>query len=160
VLVLSLLILAVMTLIGMAGMQTSILEERMARSYRDAALALQAAEAALRDAETRIRDHLSGLTGFDTSCTNGLCLRDPGDPEAGLARDWETELPAGARATLGVATGTGGLGLVGQQPGYWIEGYRVRPPGSASWTYQYRITAVGHGRRPETRVVLQSVYTP
>ncbi len=73
VLVISLLILLIMTLIGITGMQTSVLEERMAGNYRDIALAFQASETALRDAESRIRDSIDGLTGFSDACTDGLC---------------------------------------------------------------------------------------
>jgi len=50
-LIISLLILIVMTLIGITGMGTSSLEEKMAGNDRDTALAFQAAEAALRDGE-------------------------------------------------------------------------------------------------------------
>ena len=44
-LIISLMILIVMTLIGITGMGTSGLEEKMAGNDRDAALAFQAAEA-------------------------------------------------------------------------------------------------------------------
>lgn len=43
--------LVVITLMGLSGMQTATLQERMAGSERDYSIALQAAEMALRDAE-------------------------------------------------------------------------------------------------------------
>ncbi len=54
-LVTSLLILMILTLIGVTSLQTTTLEERMAGNIRDRDISLQAAEAALRDAEEAIR---------------------------------------------------------------------------------------------------------
>jgi type IV pilus assembly protein PilX len=51
VLVISLLLLLVMTLLGLGASQSTRLQERMAGNQRDQELALQGAEAALRDAE-------------------------------------------------------------------------------------------------------------
>ncbi len=155
VLVISLLILLIMTLIGITGMQTSVLEERMAGNYRDIALAFQASETALRDAESRIRDSIDGLTGFSDACTDGLC-----DATSGLSEVWEDHTDQGV--TLGTDTDTAAdaLELVDDPPIYWIEGYKVRPPGSPVWKSQYRITAVGYGTHDTTQVVLQSVYAP
>jgi type IV pilus assembly protein PilX len=50
-LIISLLILIVMTLIGLTGVSSSTLEEKMAGNTRDQALAFQSAEAALRAGE-------------------------------------------------------------------------------------------------------------
>ena len=54
-LVIALLILLVLTVLGIASMQVTRLEERMAGNSRDVNLAFQGAEAGLRDAEERIR---------------------------------------------------------------------------------------------------------
>ncbi len=54
-LVVALLLLVVLTIIGIAAMQTTRMEERMAGNTRDLNLAFQGAEAALRDGEARIR---------------------------------------------------------------------------------------------------------
>jgi len=51
VLVVSLLMLLVLTLIGLAATRSTTLEERMTANQNDAAVAFQAAEAALRDGE-------------------------------------------------------------------------------------------------------------
>jgi type IV pilus assembly protein PilX len=157
-LIVSMLMLLVMTLIGITGMQTSILEEKMAGNYRDSALAFQAAETALRDAEEFLATGNMGLSGFSGTCANALC-----DATAGLSDVWD------AFPTAGVERAGTDLGLVSCQPRYWIEGYRVRPPGSASWESQYRITAIGCGRNSVqqvdgsvqgTRAMVQSVYRP
>ncbi|MEQ1557357.1 MAG: PilX N-terminal domain-containing pilus assembly protein [Methyloglobulus sp.] len=54
VLLVSLIMLLLLTIIGLTGVQTSGLEEKMAGNMRDRNLAFQAAEAALRDAEKDI----------------------------------------------------------------------------------------------------------
>lgn len=51
VLVVSLIMLLLMTLLGVAAMNTSLLEEKMAGNSRDLELAFQAAETGLRDGE-------------------------------------------------------------------------------------------------------------
>ena len=50
----SLVLLLVLTLLGISAVQTTGLETRMARNDHDALLAFQAAESALREAETRL----------------------------------------------------------------------------------------------------------
>ncbi|XSG85098.1 MAG: pilus assembly PilX family protein [Methylohalobius sp. ZOD2] len=153
-LVISLLMLLVMTVIGVAAMQTNLLEEKMAGNFRDMNLAFQSAEAALRDAETDITppSRFSGLTGFTSNCTDGMC-----DATGGLSEVWETYPNSGV--ALGTYTATPALPRVACQPRYWIEGYKSQPVGSPSWKAQYRITAVACGGNPNTRVVLQSVFT-
>jgi type IV pilus assembly protein PilX len=54
-LVVAMLMLLVLTVLGIASMQVSRLEERMAGNSRDVNLAFQGAEAGLRDAEERVR---------------------------------------------------------------------------------------------------------
>ena len=56
VLVVSLIMLMLLTLIGVSGMQSTGIEEKMAGNMRDRNLAFQAAEAALRHAEQFIED--------------------------------------------------------------------------------------------------------
>ena len=57
VLIVTLLFLVVLTMLGVTAMTSTTMEERMAGNTRDASLALQAAEAALRDA----RRDISGI---------------------------------------------------------------------------------------------------
>lgn len=72
VLLVSLIMLLVMTLIGISGMRTSLLEERMAGNMRDHDLAFQAAEAALRAAEDYIDTSIISTNNFDADGTDGL----------------------------------------------------------------------------------------
>lgn len=66
VLVVSLMLLLVMTIIGLASMATSTLEEKMTGNLRDQSLAFEAAESALRDAEAWL-DTISGISEFNGS---------------------------------------------------------------------------------------------
>jgi len=157
-LIVSLILLLVMTLLGVSAMQTNVLEEKMAGNFRDRDLAFQAAEAALRDGETDISlpgGRISGLSHFSTDCSDGLC-----DATTGFSDVWKDATKSSNSVTRGSYTGASTLAKVSQQPVYWIEGYKIRPPGSASWKYRYRITAIGYGGNPNTRVILQSVYSP
>jgi len=71
-LIISLVILIVMTLIGITGIGTSSLEEKMAGNTRDRALAFQAAEAALRDGETYYDDEIVAITSAFDGTNTGL----------------------------------------------------------------------------------------
>ena len=70
VLAIGLLILVVMTLIGVTAMTTTSLENKMAGNLKDWNLALQAAEAGLRDAESDVATtgRVSGMTNAAVSC--------------------------------------------------------------------------------------------
>lgn len=54
-LVLSLIFLTIVTLLSLSSMQGAMIQNRMAASQRDHTVALQAAEAALRDAENQLQ---------------------------------------------------------------------------------------------------------
>ena len=72
VLIISLIVMLVLTILGVSGMKTAVLEEKMAGNVRDSQLAFQAAEATLREAEQYIGDNIVSLTAFDTDGTDGL----------------------------------------------------------------------------------------
>lgn len=83
-LIVSLIILAVVTLLGVSNMKTSNSELRMAGSMRDRGVAFEAAEAALIIVEKQLADNppdrlslLSNCTGngcFNAACLGGLCF--------------------------------------------------------------------------------------
>ena len=62
VLVVSLIFLLVLTIVGVAAMQNTTLEEKMAGNVKDRNLAFQNAESAIREAETFI-DTVAGVEG-------------------------------------------------------------------------------------------------
>lgn len=55
-LVLSLIFLAIVTILSVSSMQGALTQDRMASSQRDHTVAFQAAEAALRDAESQLQN--------------------------------------------------------------------------------------------------------
>ena len=88
ILVVSLLLLLVLTIIGVSSMQGTALEESMSYATRDRTVALQSAEAALREAETWVEGIASpaALTG-----SNGLYRRADTIPYYNTPATW---LPA------------------------------------------------------------------
>jgi type IV pilus assembly protein PilX len=98
-LITGLIFLVVLTMIGVTAARMATLEERMSGNMRDRAIAMQAAEMALRDAERDIQrlgttavvrsPAISGLSGFWPTCNqdgsnntydDGLCDRRGGVP--------------------------------------------------------------------------------
>lgn len=156
-LVVSLLMLLVLTLIGVTAMQSNVLQEKMAGNFRDANLAFQAAEAALRDGEADIGSsgRINGLTNFAADCSYGLC-----DATSQFSEVLTDATKKTQGVTLGTFTSATSLSQLACQPKYWIEGFKIWPPGSPSWKYRYRITASGCGGTPSSRAALQSVFAP
>lgn len=172
-LILVLLFLVILTLAGVAASTMSLSSERMARNSRDENIALQAAEAALRDARNDIGTSrkLSGLTGATSTCDRAsfkaYCL----PAVAGAKPAWEQYIDDAAHsAELGEFTGltdtqkmpmvaSARANGVSKQPRYVIEPIPdlvgadlTKPP-----KYVYRVTAVGYGANPSTRVLVQEV---
>lgn len=157
VLFVSLILLLIMTLLGITGMQTTILEEKMAGNYRDQAIAFQAAESTLRDAEKDIRStRISGLSGMTSTCTNGLCYNN-GNNIAGI---WADAAKMSNAVDYGTYTGIGNLPGVASQPKYLIVGIPFLAPGAASPKDAYSITAVAEGGSSSAKSILQTVYAP
>lgn len=84
-LVVVLLLLIVVTLLGLAALRGTVMQERMSGNVAARAIAFQAAEAVLREAESYAADPgRPDMPG--TGCTNGLCAM----PAPGAAAAWET----------------------------------------------------------------------
>lgn len=80
-LVVVLILLLLMTLLGLASLRGTILEERMTANLLDRGMAFQVAEAGLREAEAL----LDPQPAFPSSgCTNGLC----GTPDPAATERW------------------------------------------------------------------------
>jgi type IV pilus assembly protein PilX len=165
-LVIALMFLVVLTILGLVAVRSSTVQERMAGNDRDRAVAFEAAEAALRDAERDIQVNLSSASPFDNACTSGLCR-----PSTVAAPNWNSISWTGATSRIyGVNSGVGAFPLaVSNPPRYIIELLPDVPSGSGNTLNAnarsstrggtaYRITARGWGRRPGTSVMLQSVY--
>lgn len=164
-LVTALIFLVVLTLLGISAMQLNFFEERMAGNSRDLNIALQAAEAALRDGEMDINKNITLSTPFDSICTNGLCTPPTVSTQWWKTLDWTDT--AKTRA-YGAYTSSTNLAYAKTQPKYIIEKLATLPiPAGQDITLgikpptagiAYRITARGVGVQPETIVFLQSIY--
>ena len=103
-----LLLLLIMTLLGLAGLRSTVMQERMSGNLLDRGIAFQAAETALREAEAiaRTAPDFPGTPGAaaDSACVAGLCQLPTGAVDR-----WKT-IPAGewrnATTTLGATNAT------------------------------------------------------
>jgi type IV pilus assembly protein PilX len=158
--------LIVLTILGLVSVRSSTLHERMAGNDRDRAIAFEAAEAALRDAEVDILANLTTESAFDAACTGGLCV-----PATIATPNWQQVAWDDATSRIyGDGSGAGDYPVdVAQPPRYIVELLPDLPAGagnslnanvrsSTSGGTAYRITARGWGRRDTTQVMLQSVY--
>ncbi|MEQ1593048.1 MAG: PilX N-terminal domain-containing pilus assembly protein [Thiobacillaceae bacterium] len=151
VLITGLIFMVVMTIIVIAALRSATLEERMAANARNRQLALQAAEAVLRYAETTLftAAPFSPLNSalFTTGCTSGLCNK----PVAGAEPRWKTMTTAqwsdpGITLSFNDA-GASDLDGVASQPRYIVEKLNnpSNTPGQACSKILYKITARGVG---------------
>ena len=75
----ALILLIVVTLLGMAAVRGTIMQQKMTSNYYDRELAFQAAEAALRQGETAVTASSGGLGSFRDcqSTSTNKCVPDP-----------------------------------------------------------------------------------
>lgn len=163
-LIIGLIFLVILTLLGVSAMQATSLEERMSGNARSRNVALQAAEAALKDAEVYILSKLPA--NYTAACTSGLCNA------AGIL-DWKTyawdktkSVEYGTNPSPAAATSTKlpdeSHGGVKQQAQYYIELGSVNTirdaTGSNVSAQFYTIIARGWGGDTNTKVTLREVY--
>ena len=158
-------LLLVLGIAGASGVRTTILEERMARNTGDALLALQAAEAALREAEAFLTDSVDSTAYFTDEGTNGLWTVAPlgGDERWVTPGVWEPA-SGGSREVLNPVE------LVAAQPRFMIEWVATlrntanphlieESPGTADESIEvFRITARGVGRTAGAQATVQSTF--
>jgi type IV pilus assembly protein PilX len=159
VLIISLIMLLVLSIIGVTGMRTTVLEEKMAGNMRDQNLAFQAAEAALRDGEG-IVDSLVATSSFDGAA--GRLGSADDDPDFFAASTWSDADSIAYSGTLDdVAT----------QPRYILKyigqiegdsgpldkgrGYGLR---NTSTVNNFRVTARGTGASDTSQALLQAYF--
>jgi type IV pilus assembly protein PilX len=163
ILVVSLLLLLVMTLLGLAAVQVTRLEERMAGNMRDVNIAFQSAESGLRDAENRLRL----MVARPPICATAPCA---------VPAVWERDsLPENLRNQTGAwwTTNAQEYGVAGtheiqqaavdprvliEDAGFVADSLTVGhgPPEGRNF---YRITAHSTGATDTAQAVLESTYT-
>ncbi len=159
VLIVSLVILLVLTIISIAGVQNSTMEERMAGNYRDRFAAFQAAEAALRFGENDVGvATIFGVLPFD----GNLGTFDVTEVVGAGSADWDD--PTNYARTVNASTLSG----IKSPPVYYIERLPKIPLPKSSLVVgfqskpkdiqYYRVTGKGFGSSGKAEVVLQSVY--
>lgn len=158
VLVVAMVMLLLLTLIGMAAIRGSTLQERMAGNMRDRNLAFQSAEAALRAGEA-VLDGFN-IPVFGSVRGYGLPVDDPSN-----VTFWDN---ASWWAANGVQTALG-LENVRAQPSYYIEEvetlFSADTTGSVEFkdggpepVKAYRVTSRATGGSADAVVILQSTY--
>jgi type IV pilus assembly protein PilX len=149
-------LLTVMTLLGVSGMQMTSLEGRMAGNLRDVNLAFQAAESALRSAESVLGSAV--LPEFDGTGGNYRPTATP--PTRWEAVDWKD---TGQVRTVGYAGAH--LAHLAAPPSFIIEELPALEEagesleaGVARTVRLYRITSRGVGATPTAVAMLQSTF--
>lgn len=151
VLVVALVLLAIMALVGINAMRSVSQEERMAAHTYDRNLSFQAAEAALREAESRV----AANKPTPTACADGLC---PAPAPTDTPR-WLDGSFAGWKAAATITSGS-----VSITPEYVVEylgnTYECEPgsPSTSTDCKRYRITARSNPGADRSVVMLQSTY--
>lgn len=179
-LIMVLIIMVIVSLLGIAATQSSLLSERATRFDRDYQIAFQAAEAGLLDAEFDIRGpntsassrvatfSQGSVLGFTAGCGSGtdrgLCLA----VDAPNKPIWYTvnfDDLSGAAQTVGFGDFTdrtldsGNSGVrSARMPRYIIEAIPDTTPGTTAANVLYRVTAIGYGPRVESQAVVQMVF--
>lgn len=162
----SLVLLLVLTILGVSVVQTTSLEIRMARNEHDSLLAFEAAESALRDAEAAL-ELTTSTFAYNNGGVGGLWDM----PDVDDDNRWEDD-----------AIWTDGRSIVAPtvvdaapnqaQPRYMIEhianvqrdenAYQqdnaYNAAGSSDSVDVFRVTALGFGGSPNSRVMLQTTY--
>ena len=158
ILIVTLLFLVILTMLGVTAMTGTTMEERMAGNTRDSAIALQAAEAALRDARRDLsRIEVSGTldrprplfsdwgnAGAAGTCSaiadyRGLCLpaNNPDgtiynpNPGSVLPSTPAHSLLAAPSVQFGDVTNAPALGGVAVQPRYLMELFCLQESGNS-----------------------------
>jgi len=181
-LVIVLIILSIVSLLGVAATQMTLLTERSSRYDRDWQIAYQSAEAALLDAEFDIRGPNTSaakrvsnfaptsLLGFTDGCGSttadrGLCMPAAAGKPVWYRVDFTDTTNAAKTAEFGEFTGRtldyGNTGVrPARKPRYIIEAVPDRSPGgpAGATRYLYRVTAMGFGPRDDTQAVLQMYF--
>jgi len=161
VLVVGLMMMLLLTIIGLASIRGSDLQERMAGNMRDRNLAFQSAEAGLRAGEL-VTTGLSGMTvpnanGYFENLNLSTTIKRPALWEK---VDWET-------GTYSIKLADNTISNVAEQPRYVIEkiivpfdtanqGGGIDAGSPQEDKLYYRVTSRGLGGTTDSEVVLQS----
>lgn len=146
VLVTSLIFLVLLTLLGVAAMSTTSLQEKMAGNTKDQNLAFQSAESALTAAENSI---------------NAMPAKPTANEATGIYLSTSVNVPSAdtlsCKAPSGITVYSTTLGAVKSKPCYVIEILPDVTTGGTTSSF-FRITARGTGGTDAAVAVVQSIY--
>jgi len=159
-LVVAMLMLLILTVLGIASMQVTRMEERMAGNSRDVNLAFQGAEAGLRDAEESLRV----LAARPTTCIAAPCeiwRKDflPPDLRDQVFAWWTANAREyGVAATKELTDITRDPLIVVEDLGFVPDSLSIGhgPPEGRNF---YKITANSSGASDTAEAILESTYT-
>lgn len=169
-LITSLLMLVMITILALSVMNTSVFEERMAGNTRDRALAFEAAEYALREAQeflsSAVLPDFTATGGSSGAYFKGLNTSPSGIKEEDFWRDYVGWTPPFTTSYKSIAAAETNAVLSGQaQPRYVVEEYQTVSCAGDTLKWPpppprniYKITARGQGRTTEAVVILQAFY--
>ncbi|MEX2469322.1 MAG: PilX N-terminal domain-containing pilus assembly protein [Pseudohongiellaceae bacterium] len=166
ILLFCLVFLAVLTMMGLSGMESATLEERMSGNMRDHEVAFNAAESALQGAEAWLVIQ-NNLPVTSTNGSTTVWEEDSMDPSATDGLYWwdHNNIDPAWWTNNGIAINE--MAQVDEQPRYIIEEYRTVDTGqsiaigSGEITVPrvfHRVTARGVGINPNTEAVVQSTF--
>lgn len=153
--------LLLMIIIGMAGMRTTTLEEKMSANLRDQTIAFQAAESAISEAELVV-EAMVQLSQFNDAGTGGYYQSTDNTDSPWETADWDD--------TTKVITGTAISGAT-SAPRYIVEHFTEVATDSDTFNMGnygqdvgagnfeiFRVTALGTGASSTSRAIVQSSY--
>ncbi len=152
-LIVAMILLLVMTMAGMSAMRSGVMQERMTMHTHDRSLSFQAAEAALKEAETWIQS-TRPTPPEGEPCNSGVCGTPPPDAATPL---WEQN--TGWRNATEVRNGP-----IAITPQYLVEylgnSFPCQKENNSldSTCKRYRITARSNAGDDRASVMLQSLY--
>lgn len=170
VLITGLIFMTLVMLIALSVMRSATLEERMAANSRNRQLALEAAEAVVRDAEESLFSvavpvapfEPFNVDSFDATCTNGLCtLPATGATPRWQTIDWESPGDGETPVTKSFANATSNFSNLdaSHQPRYIVEfiGQEGGQQQRICPKLLFRITGRGEGA-DGSEVYVESIY--
>ncbi len=170
VMIVTLMFLVLIAMVGLYAAQGAAVDERVSGNDRDRGIALQAAEAALRDAEASLAPLLAATPNCETlfvpTCVNGLCGAVAAAPAQPLH---VTYVDRGIR--YGTHTGRAAFAVDGRQPSrppqFLVEFMLrdaevggIRVGGGETRRSLFRVWAWGWGNNPNTSVLLEGMFYP
>lgn len=153
-LVVALILLVIMTLVGLSALRTVTLEEKMTAQTFDRSLSFQAAEAALREAETLVETTAPTPAAL-APCVAGVC----GAPNSTATVRWADTSFTGWQNATAVVNGP-----ISLTPQYIVEylgnTFPCQPgtPSAGTDCKRYRITARSNAGNDRSAVTLQSIF--